>query len=257
MVAKIASDLAKPDGLLEVPREAAAAFLHPLPVGRLWGVGPVTAAALARAGVITIGDLGTRPASRLAVVVGRSAAEHLVRLASGDDVRAVEPDLEAKSYGEEGTFADDVREDARVRAAIVAHADAVARRLRADGVRGRVVVLKMKLAERLGAGKFRLLTRRVTLPEPTDDGNAISEAALALWQRHRPRQPIRLTGVTATGIVAAGAEQFVLFSDGRRRSQALNRALDAIAARFGGDAIGRGGPAAEKGLTTRLKRGEP
>jgi DNA polymerase-4 len=259
MVAKIASDLGKPDGLLEVPAEGVAAFLHPLPVWRLWGVGPVTEAALARAaGITTIGELATRPVAALAPFVGGAAADHLVRLANGEDARVVEPDLAAKSYGEEGTFAADTRDDRTVREAIVGHADAVARRLRRDRVRGRVVVLKLKLAERLGPGKFRLLTRRATLPEPTDDGKTISDTALRLWERHRPRLAVRLVGVAAAGIVGEAPEQLALFAAGAsRRRAALNRALDAIVARFGMESIGRGALArGEKGLTTRLKRGE-
>jgi DNA polymerase-4 len=258
MVAKIASDLAKPDGLLEVPADRVAAFLHPLPVGRLWGVGPVTEAALARAGIATIGELRARPVATLAPFVSGAAAEHLVRLANGEDARVVEPDLAAKSYGEEGTFAADTRDDRTVREAIVGHADAVARRLRRDRVRGRVVVLKLKLAERLGPGKFRLLTRRATLPEPTDDGKTISDTALRLWERHRPRLAVRLVGVAAAGIVGDAPEQLALFAAGAsRRRAALNRALDAIVARFGMESIGRGALArGEKGLTTRLKRGE-
>src|SRR2546426_1161936 len=113
MVAKIASDLAKPDGLLEVPADRVAAFLHPLPAWRLWGVGPVTEAALARAGITTIGQLAARPAAELAPFVGGAAADHLVRLACGQDARVVEPDLAAKSYGEEGTVAADARDDRR------------------------------------------------------------------------------------------------------------------------------------------------
>jgi len=258
MVAKIASALAKPDGLLEVPADRVAAFLQPLPVGRLWGVGPVTEAALAGAGITTIGELAARPPAELASAVGQTAAEHLVRLARGQDARLVEPDLAAKSYGEEGTFGRDTAEDRVVREAIIGHADAVARRLRRDRVRGRVVVLKLKLAERRGPGKFRLLTRRATLPEPTDDGKTISDAALRLWEHHRPRLPVRLVGVSAAGIVGDASEQFALFAaDAHRRRAALNRALDAIVARFGMESIARGGAGrSEKGLTTRLKRGE-
>src|SRR5207248_4797318 len=111
MVAKIASALAKPDGLLEVPADQVAAFLQPLPVGRLWGVGPVTEAALAGAGIATIGEVARRGVAALAPGVGARAAEHLVRLARGEDPRDVHPDLAAKSYGEEGTFAADVRDD--------------------------------------------------------------------------------------------------------------------------------------------------
>ncbi|HYR95492.1 MAG TPA: DNA polymerase IV [Candidatus Binatus sp.] len=256
MVAKIASDLAKPDGLLEVPPERVEAFLRPLAVGRLWGVGPVTEATLRQAGITTIGELAARSPGELAGVVGRPAAEHLVRLAGGIDVRAVEPDLGAKSYGEEGTFGEDVRDDPTVRGAIVLHAEAVARRLRRDAVRGRVAVLKIKLAERLGRGKFRLLTRRATLPEATDDGKVLSDAALRLWDLHQPRTAVRLVGVTMAGI-EDGREQLALFGDAARvRRVALNRALDRIVGQFGQGIIARGGARVEKGLTTRVKRGE-
>ena len=256
MVAKIASDLSKPDGLLEVPPDAVAAFLRPLPVGRLWGVGPVTRAALERAGVATIGALADAAPATLAAAVG-PAAEPLVRLARGEDPRAVAPDRDARSYGEEGTFEADVRDDTRVRAAIIAHAEAVARRLRHDGVRARVVVLKLKLAVRLGGGRFPLLTRRTTLPEPTDDGHALAAAALRLWTRHRPARPVRLVGVAAAGIAAADATQLALFAaDDPRRRAALNAALDRIVARFGRGSIARGHVRVAKGLATRLERGE-
>ncbi len=257
MVAKIASDLAKPDGLLEVPPVRVAAVLHPLPVGRLWGVGPVTEAALARAGIRTIGDVARSSPAALAAVVGR-AAEQLVLLAGGRDARAVEPERAACSYGEEGTFAADATDDGTVRGAIIAHAEAVARRLRRDCVRARTVVLKIKLAERLGRGRFRLLTRQLALPAPTDDGQALSDAALGLWQRNRPHRAVRLIGVTAADITAAVGGQLPLFADGAaRRQAALNHALDRIVARFGTESIGRGGARGEKASPSlRVKPGE-
>jgi DNA polymerase-4 len=256
MIAKIASDAGKPDGLVEVPPERVAAFLRPLPVGRLWGVGPVTEAALARAGITTIGALAAAPPDALAGVVG-GAADTLAALARGVDVRVVEPDREARSYGEEGTFAADTTSDGVVRDAVIGHAEAVARRLRRDHVAARTVVLKIKLAERLGRGRFRLLTRRATLPFPTDDGRTLSDAALRLWEAHRPGGRVRLVGVAAAGIASAGARQLGLFgADVAGRREALNRALDAIVARFGAASIHRGAPPAAKGLTTRLKRGE-
>ena len=258
MVAKIASDLAKPDGLLEVPADGVAAFLAPLPVGRLWGVGPVTEAALAHAGLATIGDLACAAPAAIVAAVGASAAAHLAHLARGEDARSVEPDRDARSYGEEGTFAVDATDTRAVRGAIVAHADAVARRLRRDGVRARTVVLKLKLAERLGRGRFPLLTRRTTFAAPTDDGKILSDAALALWEANRPRRAVRLVGVAATGIVTGKTPQFALFPDPQRiRRDALNDALDRIVTRFGTTSITRGTTTSEeKGLTTRLKRGE-
>ena len=256
MVAKIASDASKPDGLLEVPPDGVTAFLHPLPVARLWDVGPVTTAALAAAGIGTIGDLAATPPAVLAAHVGERAAAQLLCLARGEDARAVETDREARSYGEEGTFAVDTTAADVVRGAIIVHAEAVGRRLRRDRVQARTVVLKLKLARRLGGGKFRLLVRQATLGEPTDDGQVLARVALALWERHRPRAAVRLIGVTAAGIAGAPA-QLALFPDGgRARRAALNHALDRIVARFGETSIGRGGVRVEKGLSGRVKHGE-
>jgi DNA polymerase-4 len=254
MIAKLASDASKPDGLLEIKSDGVRAFLDPLPVGRLWGVGPVTRGVLERAGLRTIADLRAIAVERLCRIAG-PATEHLRALAEGEDPREVDPEREAKSYGEENTFGEDVRDDTVARAAIIVHAEAVARRLRHDGMRGRVVVLKMKLAERLGPGKFRLLTRRTTLAAPTDDGKVLSDAALALWTANRPRIPVRLLGVAAAGIVPAAAPQLALFDDRADRRSALNSALDRVVARFGDGAVARGGRVIEKDLTSQVKRG--
>jgi DNA polymerase-4 len=257
MVAKIASDLSKPDGLLAVGPDEVREFLRPLPVSRLWGVGPVTEAALHAAGIATVGDLVAADPARLRRHVG-SACETLQRLATGEDVRVVEADRDAKSYGEENTFGNDVRDDRTVREAIIAHGEAVARRLRRDGMRARTVVVKIKLAERLGAGKYRLLTRQARLATPTDDGAALTAVALALWDRHRPRRAVRLIGVTATGIEDGAQPQLALFDDPRRAARVrLNAALDRIVARFGEDSIARAVGKPEKAAPTRqIKRGE-
>ena len=254
MIAKLASDASKPDGLLEIKADGVRAFLDPLPVGRLWGVGPVPRGVLERAGLRTIADLRAIAVERLRRIAG-PAPEHLRALAEGEDPREVDPARETKSYGEENTFGEDVRDDAMARTAIIVHAEAVARRLRHDGMRGRVVVLKMKLAERLGPGKFRLLTRRTTLPAPTDDGKVLSDAALALWTANRPRIPVRLLGVAAAGILPAAAPQLALFDDRVDRRRALNTALDRVLTRWGDDAIARGGRVIEKDLTSQVKRG--
>jgi DNA polymerase-4 len=254
MIAKLASDAAKPDGLLQILPHEVRGFLDPLPVGRLWGVGPVTRGVLERAGLRTIADLAAVDPERLRRIAG-PATEHLRALARGDDPRGVEVDRDAKSYGEESTFPEDLRDDEPARAAIIVHAEAVGRRLRHDGVRGRVVVLKMKLAERIGPGKFRLLTRRTTLAQPTNDGKTISDAALALWEAHRPRVPVRLLGVAAAGIAAADGGQMGLFAGGPDRRDALNAALDRVLARFGDGIVARGGRVIERDLTSQVKRG--
>ena len=258
MVAKIASDLCKPDGLLEVRPGEVRDFLRPLPVGRLWGVGPVTEAALRAAGITTVVDLADREPGSLRQHLG-SLADVVRGLARGEDVRVVDAERDARSYGEENTFGTDVRDDRTVREAIIAHGEAVARRLRRDGVRAATVVLKIKLAERLGAGKYRILTRQAPLPAASDDGAAITAVALGLWDRHRPRRAVRLIGVSARGIDGARDAQLVLFDDAGRATRArLNAALDRIVARYGADSIGRAVGKPEKASPTlQLKRGEP
>ena len=255
MVAKLASELSKPDGLLEVPPDAVRAFLALLPVGRLFGVGPRTDEALRRAALVTVADLAAADPRVLRAAVGARAAASLQALARGEDERIVEPDREVRSYGEESTFERDVADDHTARRAILAHADAVARRLRHDGVVARTVVLRLKLARSLGAGRFPLVTRQAPLPAPTADGQRLAEVALALWTAHRPAEPVRLLGVVATGIAPADAGQLALFPDRRAR---LNAALDALAARFGPDAVGRAvDRPAKASPSARVKRGEP
>jgi DNA polymerase IV len=258
MIAKIASDHSKPDGLLEVAADGVAAFLAPLPVGRLWGVGPVMQRSLAAAGIATIGALALTPRATLVRRIGARSADHLLALAHGQDARRIEPDREAKTFGEENTFGTDVHDSAVVRAAIVEHAEAVARRLRREQVVARTIVLKLKLAIPLGEGRFPALTRQTTLREPSADGAELATAALALWEANRPDAALRLVGVTAAGIVDGRGAQLDLFADGRSRQRtALNQALDTIVDRFGADSIHRGGGASPKiSPTTRLKRGE-
>jgi DNA polymerase-4 len=243
LVAKIASELAKPDGLLEVPPEGVRAFLEPLPVERLWGLGPVACRRLAAIGLHAIGDLARADPDELRRALGSFGAE-AARLARGEDLREVEPWRDPVAYSEENTFERDVSDRATLESALVAHAEAVARRLRRAGLRGRTVVLKLKLGRRRAPGPrgFALLTRRATLPEATDDGAEIASAARALLARAGPPEPVRLLGVGVTGLVARDSGQLGLFpSPGRPRRERLNRALDALADRFGPEAVHRGG----------------
>ncbi|HYD49970.1 MAG TPA: DNA polymerase IV, partial [Terriglobales bacterium] len=241
MIAKIASDLRKPDGLVEVPADEAVDFLRPLPVSRLWGVGPVTLARLESIGIRTIGDVELASPARLESAIG-SLGAFLQALARGEDPRDVSPDRQRKSYGEENTFEQDLRDGPRLRSVIREHAEAIARRLRGDQRVARTVVLKLKLTNRVGPGKYPILTRRQTLEMATDDGTTIAEAALALWDKAHQGRAVRLIGVAATEMqAAANASQLGLFDDGSRRKQsALNRALDQIQARYGNRAVARG-----------------
>ncbi len=259
MVAKIASDLAKPDGLLEVAPADVAGFLEPLPVRRIWGVGPVAEERLHAAGFTTIGELVRADRVVLETRFGEWGLA-LARLGQGRDLSEVDPYRDAVSYSEENTFADDVSSREVLEAALITHAEAVAQRLRRDRLRARTVVLKLKLSRRVAPGPrgYPLLTRRTTLAEPSDDGALLSRTAGELLTRAALREPVRLLGVGVTGLISADTGQLALFASPRdARRERLNRALDAIADRFGSGAIVRGDarPAARAGLSLQQKRG--
>ncbi len=249
LAAKIATDFGKPDGLTVVPAGGVAAFLAPLPVGRLWGVGEVTEGALRRLGVATIGDLARLPEAALASVTGAERAHHLRTLARGEDPREVVPDEAAHSVGGEETFEEDLRGEAALARAILQQAARVGRRLRAAALKGRVVTLKVKYAD------FTLVTRRTTLDAPTDDDRVIYEAARAQLARVDPARAVRLAGVTVSGFgeaadgAEAGAGQLDLFAaaeppapaaggEGERRRR-LHAALDALSDKFGEGTVTR------------------
>jgi len=261
LVAKIASDLAKPDGLLEIVPEAVPGFLAPLPVRRLWGVGPVAGERLVRAGFHTIGDLAAADPARLEALLGSWGAR-ISKLARGEDVSEVEPFREAVSYSEENTFAGDVSDPRVLQAAIISHSEAVARRLRKDGLRARTVVLKLKLARRVAAGPggYPLRSLQATLAAASDDGDAISRAAFDLLARADLREPVRLLGVGTSNLVGRSGEQLGLFAPdaGLERRSRLNRALDELSRKFGADAVTRGSIAAPEraALSHQQKRGE-
>jgi DNA polymerase-4 len=261
MVAKIASDAAKPDGLLEVRADEVRGFLAPLPVGRIWGVGPVAQRRFEAMGVETVGDLMEADAARLERVLGGWGLA-IAQLARGEDLREVDPYREPVSYSEENTFSDDVSDRRKLERTIITHAESVARRLRHDGWRAKTVLLKLKLGRRRAPGPrgYPVLSRRRTLPAPTDDGSVLSATAIELLEAAALAEPVRLLGVGATGLVAAEADQLALFAapERERRRSRLNRAVDEIQDRFGGGAIARGGveEAERAGLSLQWKRGE-
>lgn len=244
LVAKIASDLAKPDGLLEVGPDEVRDFLAPLPVGRMWGIGPVTEARLEAAGFTTLGQLAETPGERLVTLLGELGAT-LGRRARGEDARDVEPSRAPVSYSEENTFGSDMTDLAPLVATARSHAESVARRIRRDGWLARTVVLKLKLARRRAPGPrgYPILTRRTTLARPTDDGHALGRAACTLLERALQGRAIRLLGVGVTNLVRHDAGQLALFGDPAAPpdNAPLNRALDALADRFGPGAVVRAG----------------
>jgi DNA polymerase-4 len=226
-VAKIASDLEKPDGLVVVTGPVAE-FLRPLEIKRLWGVGPRTREVLESLGIRTIGELAAFNRQRLVRRFGPHA-EHLQDLARGIDEREIVPDWEAKSYSHEETFARDLTDAEYLEAVLLDQALRVSRRLRRDGVAGRIVQLKLRYHD------FRTLTRRVTLPAPTADTGEIYAAGAALFRAAWTRAAIRLIGVGVSGIVPAAAEALSLFDapsacDRRRR---LAETIDRLEERFG------------------------
>jgi DNA polymerase-4 len=229
-VAKIASDVAKPNGQLEIAPGESAAFLAPLPISRLWGVGPKSEARLKLLGFSTIGDLARAERATLERKLG-PAGLHFADLGHGIDPRPVVPDRDAKSIGAEETFESDQRGVEALRPAVHAQALRVARRLRRAGVRARGVQLKLKLAD------FTLVTRQSTFEAPTDDGQALYHAVAALLERHAPAQAVRLTGVSAHGLEPAAAPQLSLLAPPPSARDALNKTLDRITARFGTGAV--------------------
>jgi DNA polymerase-4 len=261
MVAKIASAAAKPDGLLEVRADEVREFLDPLPIRRIWGVGPVTGQRLEAAGFMRIRDLAAADPERLRALLGDWGRE-VSRLARAEDLREVEAFREPHSYSEENTFEEDVAERSVLEATILTHAESVARRLRRDGVQARTVVLKWREARRRAPGPrgYPARSRRITLLEATDDGEVIAKEAIRLLRAPAFSGPVRLLGVGVAGIQGEGPTQLPLFgvAPERKRRQELNRALDEINDRFGSGAVVRAsqGKAERAGLSLQIKRGE-
>jgi len=235
-LAKLASDLEKPDGLTVILEEEIERVLPPLPVERLWGVGAATAARLNARGVRTIGDLRGWTKERLEQEFGRGG-EHFYRLARGLDTREVVPDSRARSISQERTFPVDVEGAEYVREVLRGQGESVARRLRKNGLRCRKVGLKIRY------GDFLTISRSCTLKRPTDLTSELVAAALELFDRWARCgfQPVRLIGCGATALVESAGEQLDLFPDPAQvRNQRIDSALDEIQDRFGGRAIQRG-----------------
>jgi DNA polymerase-4 len=235
-LAKLASDLHKPDGLLVVPPEQVTAFLKPLPVSRLWGVGARGEQRLHALGVRTVGQLAALPERLLADQFGE-AGRRLWRLAQGWDDRPVVPDREAQSLSTETTFARDLDDRAALRVWLLGLVDHLAGRLRREGVYARSVELKVRSSD------FRTRTRSQTLPEPTNGSDDLWRAAVGLFGSCLSDDwlPVRLLGVGAGRLTRTPCVQRDLFDEGRRDQQGkLDRAVDAIRGRFGPGAIQRG-----------------
>jgi DNA polymerase IV len=232
--AKIASDVGKPDGLVVV--EDVQAFLHPLPVWRLWGVGKKTEEVLSRLGLKTIGDVARAGEAQLKPSVGAHAARHLLQLAQGIDERDVIADRAPVSIGHEDTFDRDYYDRPSLATRLLDQADRVCARVRAHRLRARTITVKVKYAD------HKRVSRRVTLPRPTADGRLVGQSAGELLAEvpDIERRGVRLTGVSLSAFEAAGApEQLELGEKPAQRGEALGAMLDKIHEKFGDDAIQR------------------
>jgi DNA polymerase IV len=226
LVAKLASRTAKPDGLVVVRAGEVDAFLEPLPVRALWGVGEKTAEVLGRLGVRTVGDLGRTPAGVLGRLMGDQHARDLRDLARGLDDRPVVPYEPPKSVSHEETFDRDLDDPRELLRELLSLSQRVGARLREDGFRTRTVTLKIRLAN------FTTLTRSRTLPAPIDVAADLYQVVGELFAAlPGARRRVRLLGVAATGLVQAGEEQLALLR-GERWGD-VERAVDRIDRRFG------------------------
>ncbi|MHC5012087.1 MAG: DNA polymerase IV [Planctomycetota bacterium] len=235
-LAKLASDLEKPDGLTVIHAGNLDDVILPLPVTRMWGVGPKTAERLEAAGIRTFADLRALTPEELNRRFG-SAGEHFHRLCRGVDDRPVTPHGEAKSMGREQTFAEDLRDPLEVRRILLRQCDEVARRLRKHGVHAGNVTVKIRY------GDFETITRSHGLAAPTDLTAEIRQAAKALFDRWSARsfRPVRLIGVTAGRLRHGGVQKDLFAEPNRERQRALDDAVDRIRDRFGKKVIGRPG----------------
>ena len=236
-VAKIASDMDKPDGLTVVPPDRVKEFLDPLPINKMWGVGKRTQDALKSLGIHTIGDLCRAPARVLEERFGKHGVK-MHRLALGIDCRDVVPEQDAKSIGHEDTFLHNIMNMGEARRELLSLANKVARRMRRGGVTGRTITLKVKYAD------FVQITRSITAPESTDDSLTIYGACCDLLKKTEVgKRPVRLLGISVSQLsLPATHEQISLFAEpetSRKRKQ-LNRALDSLYEKFGERSIGPG-----------------
>jgi DNA polymerase-4 len=249
LLAKLASEAAKPvatpagprpgRGVVVVDPAEELAFLHPLPVRALWGVGPATAARLAGLGVERVGDLAAIPEETLCRLLGTAHGQHLARLAAGDDDRPVQGDREAKSIGHEETFGADLHDHGALHTHLVRMADAVCERLREAGLRGRTVTLKLRFADR------STITRSHTLASPTGAGRVVRAVSGALLESVDVGAGVRLLGVSMSGLVKGPAPEQLHFELGEAGPAPRESAAFSPPGWVGARRTGPGGSGAE------------
>jgi DNA polymerase-4 len=232
-VAKLATNFAKPDGLHVVSADKVIEFLHPLPIGALWGVGEKTAEQLSRLGLVNVSDIANTPVKTLARVIGQAAAEHLYELSWGRDPRTVTPNQAEKSIGAERTFESDLDDPEEILAQILDLSNKVAKRLRAANYFSRTITIKVRFAD------FTSVTRSKSLPSSTDLATDIYATSKSLFEAmNLQRARIRLVGVRATGLVPTSESSVQLeFSNRDSGWREAEEAIDQVAIKFGNSAV--------------------
>lgn len=229
-LAKTASEKAKPNGMKVIAAGEELAFLHPLPIGDLWGVGAATQAALEALGIATIGDLAATPEATLRRRLGPAVGEHLAALARGMDDRSVTPGVSAKSISVEETYPRDVSASDVVERELLRLCDRLAGRLRRSGYGGRTVTLKVRFAD------FATVTRSCTVSDPIQRRPDLWEEGRTLLGRARPgERPIRLLGIAVSGLV--GIVEPEQLSLAPRERDLVADAAEAVRSRFGDGAV--------------------
>jgi len=223
-VAKLASGRSKPDGLLVVPRDDTVAFLRPLPISQLWGVGAKTEASLRNLGLHTIGDLADTPVASLRRMIGDAAGSKLHDLSWGIDPRTVQPRADEKSIGHEETFAVDVDDERVIRRELLRLSNMVAVRLREGGFSTRTIAIKVRFSD------FSTITRSKTITDPTSTGRRIFEEAMGLFKSTGRDEPIRLIGVRAEQLGTGGSAALWDTDETWTQTEGV---MDAVAERFG------------------------
>ena len=225
-VAKMASTLSKPDGLLIIPAARTQEFLDPRPVGAIWGIGPKAADALERRGIHSIRDVRESPAAALDRALGPALGERIRQLARGEDARTVQTSRVEKSIGHEETFDTDIDDRELLRSELLRLGDRVGARLRTAGWEAGAVAIKIRFLD------FTTVNRSTTLAEPSSVGQRIGATAVTLFEQIDRRDPVRLVGVRAERLRPAGAAGMALWDDDADRRR-LEDALDDARARFG------------------------
>jgi DNA polymerase-4 len=235
-LAKLASDLKKPDGFVVITDTDKQQILDPLPVAKIWGIGKVTNNALEKAGIKTIQQLRTAPRYKLSMVFGNQV-DDIIRLAQGIDNRKVSPYAEAKSISAEETFPADIQDRDALTGVLLNQVEEVSQRLRAEKLQAQTITLKIRY------GDFRTITRSATMDKPTNTTQTLLQEAVELFDKWYKKSPgaLRLLGFGTSGLSAEGTEQQLLFANPEEEKQKkVDSAFDKIRQKYGDDSLKRG-----------------